>query len=55
VVDDRNVEYKGKTMSLTALAKLLPGKKYSSPVSNSLSIKASVWTISVTGSVYKTK
>lgn len=29
VVDDRNVEYKGETMSLTALAKLLSGKKYS--------------------------
>lgn len=29
VVDDRNVEYQGETMSLTALAKLLSGKKYS--------------------------
>lgn len=29
VVDDRNVEYNGETMSLTALAKLLTGKKYS--------------------------
>lgn len=29
VVDDRNVEYKGEVMSLTALAKLLSGKKYS--------------------------
>ncbi len=29
VVDDRHVEYKGETMSLTALAKLLSGKKYS--------------------------
>lgn len=29
VVDDRNVEYNGETMSLTALAKLLSGKKYS--------------------------
>jgi hypothetical protein len=28
VVDDRNVEYNGKT-SLTVLAKLLSGKKYS--------------------------
>jgi len=28
VVDDRNVEYQGETMSLTALAKLLSGKKY---------------------------
>ncbi|SDN04063.1 GIY-YIG nuclease family protein [Acetanaerobacterium elongatum] len=28
VVDDRNVEYKGETMSLTALAKLLSGKQY---------------------------
>lgn len=28
VVDDRNVEYNGETMSLTALAKLLSGKKY---------------------------
>lgn len=28
VVDDRNVEYNGKKMSLTALAKLLSGKKY---------------------------
>ncbi|WP_316630139.1 hypothetical protein [uncultured Ruminococcus sp.] len=28
VVDNKNVEYNGKTMSLTALAKLLPGKKY---------------------------
>lgn len=28
VVDDRNVEYNGVTMSLTALAKLLSGKKY---------------------------
>ncbi|MPM73969.1 hypothetical protein SDC9_120954 [bioreactor metagenome] len=29
VVDDRNVEYSGETMSLTALAKMLSGKKYS--------------------------
>lgn len=29
VVDDRNVEYNGETMSLTALAKLLTGIKYS--------------------------
>lgn len=29
VVDDRNVEYNGETMSLTALAKMLSGKKYS--------------------------
>ena len=29
VADDRNVEYNGETMSLTALAKLLSGKKYS--------------------------
>ena len=29
VVDDRNVEYNGEVMSLTALAKLLSGKKYS--------------------------
>jgi len=29
VVDDRNVRYNGQTMSLTALAKLLSGKKYS--------------------------
>lgn len=29
VVDDRNVEYNGEIMSLTALAKLLSGKKYS--------------------------
>ena len=29
VIDDRNVEYNGETMSLTALAKLLSGKKYS--------------------------
>lgn len=29
VVDDRNVEYDGEVMSLTALAKLLSGKKYS--------------------------
>lgn len=29
VVDDRNVEYNGETMSLTALAKELSGKKYS--------------------------
>ena len=29
VVDDRNVKYNGETMSLTALAKLLTGKKYS--------------------------
>lgn len=29
VVDDRNVEYKGETMSLTALAKLLTGVRYS--------------------------
>jgi len=29
VVDDRNIEYNGETMSLTALAKLLSGKKYS--------------------------
>ncbi len=28
VADDRNVEYNGETMSLTALAKLLSGKKY---------------------------
>ena len=28
VVDDRNVEYNGETMSLTALAKILSGKKY---------------------------
>ena len=28
VVDDRNIEYKGQTMSLTALAKLLTGKAY---------------------------
>lgn len=28
VVDDRNVEYNGETMSMTALAKLLSGKKY---------------------------
>lgn len=28
VADDRNVEYKGETMSLTALAKLLSGKPY---------------------------
>jgi len=28
VVDDRNVEYQGETMSLTALAKQLSGKKY---------------------------
>jgi hypothetical protein len=28
VVDDRNVEYNGEIMSLTALAKLLSGKKY---------------------------
>ena len=28
VVDDRHVEYNGETMSLTALAKLLSGKKY---------------------------
>lgn len=29
VVDDRNVKYNGEVMSLTALAKLLSGKKYS--------------------------
>lgn len=29
VVDDRNVRYNGEVMSLTALAKLLSGKKYS--------------------------
>lgn len=29
VIDDRNVEYNGETMSLTALAKLLSGIKYS--------------------------
>ena len=29
VVDDRSVEYNGEVMSLTALAKLLTGKKYS--------------------------
>ena len=29
VVDDRNVEYNGEIMSLTALAKLLSGRKYS--------------------------
>ena len=29
VVDDRNVEYNGEPISLTALAKLLSGKKYS--------------------------
>lgn len=29
VIDDRNVKYNGETMSLTALAKLLSGKKYS--------------------------
>jgi len=29
VVDDRNVKYNGETISLTALAKLLTGKKYS--------------------------
>lgn len=29
VVDDRNVEYNGEVMSLTALAKVLSGKKYS--------------------------
>ncbi len=29
VVDDRNVEYNGVTMSLTAFAKQLSGKKYS--------------------------
>lgn len=29
IVDDRHVEYGGKKMSLTALAKLLSGKKYS--------------------------
>lgn len=29
VVDDRNVEYNGETMSMTALAKLLTGIKYS--------------------------
>lgn len=29
VADDRNVEYNGETMSLTALAKILSGKKYS--------------------------
>ena len=29
VVDDRNVSYNGEVMSLTALAKLLSGKKYS--------------------------
>lgn len=29
VVDDRNVEYNGEIMSLTALAKLLSGKRYS--------------------------
>ena len=29
VVDNRTVEYNGETMSLTALAKLLTGKKYS--------------------------
>lgn len=28
VVDDRNVDYNGETMSLTALAKLLSGKQY---------------------------
>ena len=28
VVDERTVEYEGKNMSLTALAKLLTGKKY---------------------------
>lgn len=28
VVDDRNIEYNGEIMSLTALAKLLTGKKY---------------------------
>ena len=28
VVDDRNVEYNGEIMSMTALAKLLTGKKY---------------------------
>lgn len=28
VIDDRNVEYNGETMSLTALAKLLSGKPY---------------------------
>lgn len=28
VVDDRNVEYNGETLSLTALAKLLTGKQY---------------------------
>lgn len=31
VVDDRNVEYNGEIMSLTALAKALSGKKYSIP------------------------
>lgn len=29
VIDDRNVEYNGETMSLTALAKELSGKMYS--------------------------
>lgn len=29
VVDDRNVEYNGETLSLTAMAKLLTGKQYS--------------------------
>ena len=28
VVDDRHIEYNGETMSLTALAKLISGKKY---------------------------
>ncbi|WP_406545692.1 hypothetical protein [Succinimonas sp.] len=28
VADDKNVKYNGETMSLTALAKLLSGKKY---------------------------
>lgn len=29
VIDERNVEYSGETMSLTALAKILSGKQYS--------------------------
>ena len=29
VIDERNVEYNGETMSLTALAKILSGKQYS--------------------------
>ena len=49
VADDRNVEYNGETMSLTALAKLLSGKNIQLQVRDFLSIMVSSSMISGIG------